>query len=209
MGYSWIDEEEFLFDQQISSTLFRDWGKHGTSQLSARVAYLDYLFPVGPDLAEPPNLPGVNEHDYRDRDGWGYGGTLQHAVPVGRESALYVGLRYVGFAADGKEYDFNGGELFSGVETLLPGQIALRGEAGIGYFPFANQSSYIDPPNVPGSFEGDDREDVAYRVRVELERGLGAGFSLLARYRYTNRMSNVDVFDYDRHVAGLYVTYSI
>ena len=36
-----------------------------------------------------------------------------------------------------------------------------------------------------------------------------AGFSALARYRYQDRISNVGVFDYDRHVVGLYITYTI
>jgi hypothetical protein len=30
---------------------------------------------------------------------------------------------------------------------------------------------------------------------------------VLGRYRYHNRISNVAVFDYDRHVVGVYVTY--
>jgi tetratricopeptide (TPR) repeat protein len=207
VGYAWIDGDDFLFDQQLSPTLFHDWGKAGRSQLTARVSYLDYRFPVGPD--DPVGItPLFNEHTYRNRDGWGWGLSLQHAYPIGRESALQVGVSYAAFAAAGGEYDYQGGELFAGAETLLPGRIALRGAAGVGWFPFDNPSSQFDPPG-SGLYESDDREDVAYRVRVEMERELAAGFSLLGRYRYHDRSSNVDVFDYDRHVVGLYVTYAL
>lgn len=206
VGYAWIDEHEFLFDQQLSPTLYHDWGKLGRSQLTARVSYLDYKFPV---TVTPNNFaPAPSDAGYRDRDGWGYGATAAHAFPLASETTLQVGLSYAGFTADGGEYDYNGAELFTGLETLLPAQIELRGVVGVGYFPFVNRSSQFDPPG-SGGFEADDREDVAYRVRLELERELGAGFSLLGRYRYHNRSSNVDVFDYDRHVVGLYVTYAL
>jgi tetratricopeptide (TPR) repeat protein len=205
VGYAWIHGDDFLFDQQLTPTLFHDWGKAGRSQLSARVSYLDYKFPVGPDVFVTPLF---NEHTYRDRDGWGWGVTLQHAYPLAKETALQVGLSYAGFAADGGEYDYNGAELFAGVETMLPAQIEFRAVAGVGWFPFSNPSSQFDPPG-SGLYESDDREDVGYRFRMELERELGAGFSLLGRYRYHNRMSNVDVFDYDRHIVGIYVTYAL
>ena len=84
----------------------------------------------------------------------------------------------------------------------------FRAAAGAGFLPFSHTSSYQDPLG-SGNYESDERSDVAYRARLELERELGAGFSLLGRYRYQNRASNVGVFDYDRHVVGLYVTYTI
>ncbi len=199
VGYAWIDGDDFLFDHQLTPTLYRDWGKAGRSQFSARVSYLDFKFPVTP--APLPFSAG-----YRDRDGIGWGLTAQHAYPLSSQTELQVGVSYAGFSADGGEYDYNGGELFAGFETLLPAAVRLRAVAGVGWFPFENQSSYEDPPG-SGGLESDDREDVAFRIRTELERELGAGFSLLARYRYQNRASNVAVFDYDRHVVGLYVTY--
>jgi hypothetical protein len=203
VGYAWINGDDFLFDQQLSPTLFRDWGKRGRSQFSLRVSHLDFKFPVSsPDPADIPPFT----RDYRDRDGVGWGATAQHAFPLSAQSEVQVGVSYAGFAADGREYDYNGGELFAGFETLLPADVQLRAVAGIGWFPFSNRSSYFDPPG-SGSYEADDREDVTYRVRLELERELGAGFSLLARYRYQNRSSNVAVFDYDRHIVGLYATY--
>jgi tetratricopeptide (TPR) repeat protein len=206
VGYAWIDGEEFLLDQQLAPTLYKDWGDAGRSQFSARVSHLDFKFPLV-DVPAPPSPPGLDESEYRDRDGWGWGLTAQHAFPLAKESELYLGVSYLGFAADGREYDYQGGEVFVGGQTLLPFEIEARAVGGVGWLPFAHRSSYQDPPG-SGLFEADDREDVTWRARVEIERELGAGFSLLARYRYQNRWSNVDVFDYDRHVVGLYVTYS-
>jgi tetratricopeptide (TPR) repeat protein len=204
VGYAWIDGDDFLFDQQLVPTLFKDWGAAGRSLFAVRVTYLDYRYPVTPP---PLSFPDSQAADYRDRDGIGWGATIQHAIPVASRSEVQFGLTYAGFEADGGEYDYDGVEAFAGFTTELPAQIALRTGAGIGWLPFDNRSSYFDPPNVAGSFESDDREDVAFRFHVELERPLGAGFSVLGRYRYHNRISNVAVFDYDRHVVGVYVTY--
>lgn len=200
VGYAWIDGEDFLFDHQLTPTLYHDWGTAGRSQFSARVSVLDYKFTTStPDLLLFPA-------NYRDRDGIGWGLTAQHAFPLSQDTDLQFGVSYLGFAADGREYDYNGAELFAGFETQLPAAIMLRAVTGVAWLPFENRSSFEDPSG-SGSYESDDREDVAFRARMELERELGAGFSLLARYRYQNRASNVAVFDYDRHVVGLYVTY--
>jgi tetratricopeptide (TPR) repeat protein len=205
IDYAWIDQDDFLFDQQLTPTLYHDWGKAGRSELSAHVAYLDYKFPVGPDN---PGTPRFDENAYRDRDGWGWAVTAEHSYPLTPELSLIGGLGYAGFAADGGEYDFDGFDVYVGVEALLPAKLALRGVTGVGYWPFDNPSSQFDPPG-SGFYESDDREDVAARVLLELERELGSGFWLLGRYRYHNRKSNVDVFDYDRHIVGLYVTYTL
>jgi tetratricopeptide (TPR) repeat protein len=195
VGYAWIGGDEFLFDQQLSPTLYHDWGQAGRSQFSLRVAYLDYKYPVTTATGFP------DPDDYRDRDGWGWGATAQHALPIAAQSELQFGVSYAGFEADGREYDYHGGELFAGFESVLPAQIDLRGVVGVGWFPYQHPSSFE-------ALGSSDREDVAYRLRVEMERELGAGFSVLGRYRYHNRHSNVDVFDYDRHIVGLYVTYT-
>jgi tetratricopeptide (TPR) repeat protein len=205
VGYAWIHGRHFLFDQQWMPTLYRDWGKRGRSEFSLRVSRLDYKFPTSsPDPADIPPFT----RNYRDRDGIGWGATAQHALPLGARSEVQVGVSYAGFAADGREYDYNGGELFLGLQTSLPADVLLSAVAGVGWFPYVNRSSFFDPPG-SGRYESHDREDVGYRVRLELERELGAGFSLLARYRYNDRTSNVDVFDYHRHIVGLYVTYAL
>jgi len=51
-----------------------------------------------------------------------------------------------------------------------------------------------------------DREDDAYRVDAVLERLILDNLMLSVRYAYFNNESNVDVFDYDRHLVGLYAT---
>jgi tetratricopeptide (TPR) repeat protein len=206
VGYAWIDGDDFLFDQQVMPMLLKDWGEAGQSQFAVHVAWLDYEFPTSSPIAGFPGFPAPN---YRDRDGVGYGFTAQHAYPLSDGTDLVFGAGYLGFAADGREYDFNGVDVFGGIETRLPAEIELRAVAGVGWLPFSNPSSYPDPPGdaPPFTYESDDREDVAFRFRIELERALGAGFWVMGRYRYQNRSSNVAVFDYDRHVVGLYVTY--
>ncbi len=201
VGYAWIDGDDFLFDAEFGPTLYRDWGDAGRSQFGVRATRLDFKYPVTAQAGFPSN--------YRDRDGWGWAVTAQHAFRAGMQDTEFsFGVSYLGFAADGGEYDYDGADVFVGAEALLPFELRARGMLGASYLPFDNRSSYEDPPG-SGGFESDDRHDFAWRVRLELEREIGAGFSALARYRYQDRISNVDVFDYDRHVVGLYITYTI
>jgi tetratricopeptide (TPR) repeat protein len=200
-GYAWIDGDDFLFDVAFGPMLYREWGAAGRSELSLRASHLDFRYPVSTQAGFPS--------DYRDRDGWGWALNAQHTLRLGAPSAdLTLGVTYYGYAAEGGEYDYDGADVFAGVESLLPLGLVGRALLGASYLPFARGSSYEDPPGVSGSFESDDREDFAWRARLELEREVGAGFSALARYRYQDRASNVDVFEYDRHVIGLYLTYT-
>ena len=55
--------------------------------------------------------------------------------------------------------------------------------------------------------KGSDRRDRIFWLGLALERPLTESLSLAARWAFIDNRSNVDVFDYDRHVFGLHVTY--
>ena len=57
------------------------------------------------------------------------------------------------------------------------------------------------------SLDDDDRSDDRWIFAVELEKYITDAWSASLRYSYTDNNSNVDVFAYDRQIAGAYVTY--
>ncbi len=201
-GHAWIDGDEFLFDQELAPTLYHDWGRAGQTQLGARFSKLSFLYPV-----TAPALGGFAS-DYRNRDGWGWGVNAQHGIAVGGpETELFVGAGYFDYDARGGEYSYAGPNVWVGVETLLPAAFQLRATGGFAYLSFDNPSSFPDPTT--GLLDPAHRRDHTWHARIELERELGAGFSALARYSYQDRDTHTDVFDYDRHIVGLYVTYQL
>ncbi len=203
VGFAWIDGDDFLSHQQIFPELLHDFGRAG--QISAGIHFYrqNFLYEPYDDVPSPPGPPGIDESSYRNRDGWGLAAEVDHSVAVGsRGTELSFGARYHWYDARGGEYSYQGPELWAGVEALLPLGLVGRALAGYAFFPYDHFSSF--DPGYPGT---PDREDQLWRVRLELERALGSGFSVLARYGYADRISNVDVFDYDRHIVGLYLSY--
>ena len=61
----------------------------------------------------------------------------------------------------------------------------------------------------PASFDSspEDREDEIARVRASFSRPFGRHIVLELGYRYTDRSSNVDIVEYDRHVGEFLATY--
>ena len=104
------------------------------------------------------------------------------------------------YAAEGSEYDHWGVGAWAGVERKLPWELTLDVLGSVAYVPYANPSTFQVPPT------SDDRKDVISMVQVALSRPIFARTTLTARYRYQDNHSNTDVFDYDRHVVGAYVT---
>jgi tetratricopeptide (TPR) repeat protein len=203
VGFAWIDGADFLSHQEIFPELIHDFGSAGTTSAGVHFYRQNFLYAPYDDIPSPPGPPGIDESSYRNRDGWGLAAEVDHSVLVGAHNTeLSFGARYHWYDARGGEYAYQGPELWAGVEAMLPFELVGRASVGYAFLPFDHFSSF-DPgyPNTP------DREDQVWRVRLELERAIAAGFSVLARYGYADRISNVDVFDYDRHIVGLYVSY--
>jgi hypothetical protein len=59
---------------------------------------------------------------------------------------------------------------------------------------------------IPGL--GPKRRDRIYQAEAELGYPVTDWLIVSARYQYTNDDSNTRVFDYDRHIAGGYITLS-
>lgn len=229
VGYSWYQYDPFLFTNQARASLFHSFGDAGRTELFATPYKYNYLYSVKdvPDDPDPltdecntADTPtrvgpacgpvGLNEHQERNRDGWGLVTGAQHRVPVDAiETELLGGVAYLRYSARGSEYSYNGVGAWVGTDTELPFEAAFRTSVGYSHLSYRNESTYPDSvaPDTRYTLDDDDRHEDRWYYAVELEKYIGDDWSASLRYSYTDNNSNVAVFAYDREIVGAYVTY--
>jgi hypothetical protein len=229
-GYAWVDADPFAFTQELGSSIYHDFGEAGRTHLFANFFKNNYLFGrsdvqdgpgnVGDPCADPTQLcgpAGLDEADARNRDGWGLAAGLEHTLPVrSLRTDFYGGASYLRYSARGKDYTFQGVGTWLGTETALPWDSFLRLQIGYAYLPYRHSSSF-PAPGAPGQtvptsqypLRSIDRSDERWTYHVEIEKYLTPALSASARWSYVNQNSNVDVFEYNREIVGLYVTYRL
>jgi tetratricopeptide (TPR) repeat protein len=227
-GYAWVDYDPFLFSHAASATLFQEWGRGvGRSRAFARYYRDNYLFSEDDDVPDGPGRtfarclgrsdlvcspPGVDESSARNRDGDGFLLGVEHDLPLaGLDTELTFGYRYDHFGARGKEYSYRGHEWRVETLSLLPWDLQLRSLVSYTYKPYRNRSSFPDPGalflNREYFLQNERRHDDVWVFQVELEKFWTDRFSTSVAYTYVKNHSNVAVFDYDREITGIYVTW--
>jgi len=228
LAYAWVDNKPFLGFQRYGGSLVRGWSRWGTSQAGAHWARYDYFFatedvPDGPGRVgaacfEPDTVlcgpPGIDEEREHMRDGDELGLSLDHTLPLGfGDWALQGGYRYRHFNAPGTEYSHNAHEAILHLRGSLPLGLRLRVAGGYVYRPYRNASTFPKPTglffNRQYGLADDRRRDNDWRTEVALERDLGSHATLAARWLYRRNQSNVDVFDYERNILGVYLTVGV
>lgn len=234
-GYAWVGGDGFLFSQGITPSLIHDWGDAGVSRFFAgpNWSHYDQQSDDVPDGNPPPapgggpgslcpNVPGtttpeaicgpsgLDEKAARDRTGMGVVAGVDHdlVLAVLGGTALRGGLHYYDYAADGTEYDYQALEAIAGAVTPLPWSVSLR--LDLGY----THEWYRHPSTYPNSFDfyqeyalsGDKRHDDIVFAAIGLLKPINHWLAASVRYSYTRDFSNVDVFDYNRHIVGGYLT---
>ena len=130
---------------------------------------------------------------------------------AGEKLVLRVGYRYRRFSARGSEYSFQAHEGQLGFRLLLPFEFAFEAFGSYAWQPYRNRSTYPDPEDVffrlQYPLSGKDRSDDVARVDLVLERPVTDYLMLSLRYAYFDNASNVDVFDYNRELLGVYATF--
>jgi len=215
IGYSWYQYDPFLFTQQVSASLFHDFGEAGRTELFATPYKYNYMYPVEDVLTCPPNVnlcgpPGIDEEDERNRDGWGLSTGVEHRLPIDAlDTELLGGVAYLRYSARGTEYSYNGVGTWVGTETTLPFELALRTSIAYSHLSYRHSSTYPNEvtPTVTYTLDDDDRHDDRWYYAVELEKYITAAWSASLRYSYRDYNSNTKVFAYDREIVGAYVTY--
>lgn len=225
-GYAWFDGDPFVASNSWQISVFRD-GALGGTEIFGRANVDEYFFESGdvtddgtPCLAnELCGPPGLDESDLRDRDGWGASGGVSHTLPLPTralpvdEAALVGGYRYAHFDADGRDYTYDSHKASLALTAALPYQVALDAGGSFDYKPYRNASSFPDPaaasasaPGAPYVLSTRSRRDRIWEANARVARPVTDAVSVAARWRYTDHDSNTDVFDFDRHVLGVYVT---
>jgi tetratricopeptide (TPR) repeat protein len=205
-GYAWVDAERFLWTYRGGVSAIRAWGGPGTSELYARF-WRDDFFQDGED--DPFGPPGVDEGSARNRDGNGVTLGVFHSAKLPMDwpyGGLEVrgGYQYERFVARGTEYTYQEHALAGGVRADLPWRFVADVSGSFAWRPYRHPSTFPDPGET--WLSNDDRNETTGIVDVALERPLTAWLTASARWRYERNKSNTEVFDYDRHIVGAYLS---
>ena len=195
-GYAWLGYDPYVATWFATPQWFIDQGRYGVTRVYAGVA--------GDNFLSNHNGGGdfQGNNSQRNRDGVGVIPGIDHTVSLrGGETQLRGGVFGERYEAKGRDWDFWGVGVHAGFRQQLPWRLALDTEARYVYRPFDHPSTYATPPT------NSDRTDNYVEVDVRLERPITDRLTASLRYDYLRNFSNVDVFDYDRHLVGGYLTY--
>jgi tetratricopeptide (TPR) repeat protein len=192
-AHAWVDGDAFLSAPRFALELHRDAAERGATRFFGELALDDYLF----ESTDPPALARR-----RDRDGTGFRIGAEHRVALPElRSSVGGALAYHGFWADGSEYSFDAAELELSWESALPAKLVFGANALYAYRPYRNGTTYE-----PGSPERTEHE---WRTDLWLGRPVWRQLAVETRWRYQRNRSTAEVFDYSRHVVGLYLSWTL
>jgi tetratricopeptide (TPR) repeat protein len=229
-GYAWYGYDPFVFSQQIRASLFHDFHEYGRTEFFVAPYVDNYLYSVKdvqdgtgvpgsqcPDPNEICGPPGIDESHTRDRDGVGTSAGFEHRYLMDAiDTELLGGAAFLYYDARGTDYSYDGIGTWFGTSTDLPFETAFRTSFGYAYYGYWHRSSYPDPENPALKADPDTEEytlsnahrhDHQYYAGAEVEKYITDAWSVMLRYSFTYVESNADVFAYDRHIVGGYVTY--
>jgi hypothetical protein len=235
LGYAWVDSDSFLLSNGGRLSLIHAWSQRSSTELFGTL-YVDDYRVDSDDVPDPANLLGVNctdpdqvcgptglnERRERDRDGWGRGVGITHAIALPAPSRqiaplLSGGYTFTDFSADGLEYGHEAHRFFLGLGFGLPFGIGLDLEGSYTARIFEHPSTFPDQaaldaatsaPNHQYTLSNLRRREHAYTAESRLSMPLPDPFSITAYYRYRDSVSTSDVFDYDQHIVGLLLNVS-
>jgi tetratricopeptide (TPR) repeat protein len=197
-GYAWIGGDPFVMSGDGGVDVDHEWSRYGSTRFYLEGYYNDFRYDI-PFEGFPKIQAGLNQ------DGGGPRVGAIHTLPVRFwETEFYGGLEYTYNISKGTEFDFMGIDTRLGFRSRLPWELDFDVVGGFIYRPFDNPSWYGElDVNGPS---GPDREDKIGLVTAVLSREIVEHLSVTLKYEYANNDSNVDVYNYDRHIAGGYFT---
>lgn len=193
-GYAWVDNDPFLFQQVVDLAGYKDFGSIGETGLGLHFYWDNYLFSARKSNGSPI--------DRLDQDALGLSPRIEHRIPLDFADTWLRGrYSYTHQWGNGQDWDFDAHEFNLGFETSLPWQVRFDASGTYIYEPFEHPSFFSNDPE-----NGPDREDNIWIGRAILSRAFWERWVVSAEYTYTDNRSNVDAYDYDRHIVGLYFT---
>jgi len=192
-SHAWVGGDSFLSAPSVGLELYRDAAARGVTRVFGELAFDDYLF----ESTDPPALARA-----RDRDGLSLRIGAEHSLPLPALASTITGaLAYRRFSADGSEYSFDSPELALGVESALPAKFLVAAGVRYAYRHYRNPTTYAAP--------GTARIEHDWGTELSIWRPIWRQLGLEARWRYQRNHSTADVFDYSRHIAGLYASWTL
>jgi len=229
-GYAWVGGDGFLFSQGVTPSVIHDWGDPGVTRFFAgpNWDHYDEESDDVPDGNPPPTggpgqpCPGgepfcgpfgLDEEDARDRTGMGVVAGVDHGLPAGSffGTTLRGGLHYYYYGSDGTEYDYQAAQVIVGSLTPLPWNVSMLLDLSYAHEWYRHASTYPDFNDLPPSgieygLSNDKRHDDVVYAAIGFVKPINDWLAASIRYSYTRNFSNVEVFDYDRHIVGGYLT---
>ena len=202
-GYAWLESDPFVIHGGGTASLYHTFSDRFTGRLFSRLNVNDFLYHLHPD---PPQDQFVRN---RNRDGTeSETGVEGSFALVPGSTSLRAGTAYSHYWAEGRDWDRNGLRTWIGATQQLPWRFVLDVLGTYYYQPYAHRSSYDLDVARYTSGQGPTRTDHIWDAQVELRYPLTSWAEISARFQYTSAESNVEVFDYDRWIAGGYLTLS-
>ena len=154
--------------------------------------------------------PGIDEAAKRNRDGYGIRTGLAHLVPMFEPvEKLRLLAALERYEAEGAEYEYDGIE--AGMLAEFAIDYGLTAEFESTYYArwYDHPSTYPDSitPFVEYQLSPQKKAEHLLVLTGRVERELLYDLALSVRYRFEQRFSNTQVFDYSRHHGGVYLTW--
>jgi tetratricopeptide (TPR) repeat protein len=145
---------------------------------------------------------GPRAHD-DDRDAWNYMVGLTHVFRFDQDRYLLrLGYQFDAEDASGRNFSYLGHRLLAGVQLTAPWrrfETRLRYDYDVHFRDYTHINT-SQPTLAPNTRK---RHDVEQTHVIRVEQSLTWGLTLAADYQIINAGSNFPVFDYDRNVASL------
>ncbi len=202
-GPTYLDGDVFLWSGAVQPSFFYYVGpRFGALRLYGEAERLSF---DGDPSLEP-----------LERDGWAYGGGLEHYGTVADARGLWFasGVGYTRRDTDAERddllgfdgaYDHHRWQLLVRAGVELPLSLKLAGDVQFQLedYDHENLVDLLTDNDGLGDANPDARRDQVWRIGLRLSRPVTSVVDAELSWSFTDRASNVDVFSYDRHIAGL------
>ncbi len=191
-GVGFYDYDDYLRFYGVTGELIHDFGRWGGGRFYTSYSYNDFLFRL---------LGSGSLKRERDRDGHAVRVGYEHTVALDEKTEIRGGPFYRHYDSRGDEYKHDAVGGWLGVRRALPYLFTLdaRGSYDVSFF--ENRSTFLMADE-----RRRDRKDRFGVAELRLERPITRRVTGTVRWTYQDSDSNTAVFDYDRHIAGAYVT---
>jgi tetratricopeptide (TPR) repeat protein len=209
-GYAWLETDPFVQHGGGTVSISHAFSDRFGGQLYSRLNYNDFLYRIAPDpVIQSFSVPLSEQvRRYRNRDGLESETGLEGRFAlVPGSTSLRAGTAYQRYWAEGRDWSFNGSRTWIGATQALPWHFVLDVLGSYSYQPYDHRSSYDDlffQRYLVGG--GPPRRDHIWDAQATLRYPVTDWLELSVRGQYTDNQSNVRVFDYDRWIAGGYLT---